>query len=110
MEIRIRDVCKLWGEASAEATLALNSATHTFRSRKFTCLLGPSGCGKSTLLHIIGGITPLSFGDVEIRDPESGRQLAPGHASVMVWQSFNLFPWLTVVKNVAFGLKMANVP
>jgi NitT/TauT family transport system ATP-binding protein len=109
VEIHIQDVCKLWGEASTEPTLAVNCATHTFPSGKFTCLLGPSGCGKSTLLHIIGGIVPLSFGHVDIKDPGTGRQFPLGQASIMVWQSFNLFPWLTVLKNVAFGLKMRGV-
>jgi NitT/TauT family transport system ATP-binding protein len=109
MEIRAQNVCKLWGQATAEPTLAINSATHTFGSRKFTCLLGPSGCGKSTLLQIIGGIAPLSLGEVQIIDPGTGQQVALGKESVMVWQTFNLFPWLTVIDNVAFGLKMAGL-
>src|SRR5215470_6576586 len=109
MEIRAQNVCKLWGQATAEPTLAINSATHTFGSRRFTCLLGPSGCGKSTLLQIIGGIAPLSLGKVQIIDPTTGQQVALGKESVMVWQTFNLFPWLTVIDNVAFGLKMAGL-
>jgi NitT/TauT family transport system ATP-binding protein len=110
MEIRVEDVCKLWGEETEDPTLAVSSATHTFGSRKFTCLLGPSGCGKSTLLQIIGGICPLSFGSVHITDPATGKEVGLGQASIMVWQSFNLFPWLTVVDNVSFGLKMTGVP
>lgn len=109
MEIRATDVSKLWGQDTAEPTLALDSASHTFGSHKFTCLLGPSGCGKSTLLQIIGGLTSHSAGEVVITDPDSGDTVAPGRQSVMVWQSFNLFPWLSVIDNVAFGLKMEGV-
>src|SRR3954470_1506916 len=84
-----------------EPTLAIDSATHTFGSQKFTGLLGPSGCGKSTLLQIMGGLAPLSLGSIQITDPATGRQVALGQESVMVWQTFNLFPWLTVIENVA---------
>lgn len=110
MEIRVQGVCKLWGQASTEPTLAIESATHTFGSQKFTCLLGPSGCGKSTLLQIMGGLSPLSLGSIQIIDPATEREVSLGQESVMVWQTFNLFPWLTVIENVAFGLKMDGVP
>lgn len=109
MEIVAQDVSKLWGQDTAEPTLAVDSATHKFGSRKFTCLLGPSGCGKSTLLQIIGGLTPSSGGKLEIRDPVSDSVIEPGRESVMVWQSFNLFPWLNVVDNVSFGLKLGGL-
>ena len=109
MEIRVENVCKLWGQETLEPTLAIDSATHTFGSQKFTCLLGPSGCGKSTLLQMIGGLSPLSLGRIQIRDPDTGRNVPLGQESVMVWQTFNLFPWLTVIENVAFGLKMKGI-
>src|SRR5687767_15714611 len=86
MEIRVENVCKLWGQETLEPTLAIDSATHTFGSQKFTCLLGPSGCGKSTLLQIIGGISPLSLGRIQIVDPDTGREVPLGQESVMVWQ------------------------
>jgi NitT/TauT family transport system ATP-binding protein len=109
MEIRVQDVSKLWGQDTAAPTLAVDSVTHTFGSQKFTCLLGPSGCGKSTLLQVIGGLSPLSSGAVHITDPTTGGEVEPGRESVMVWQSFNLFPWADVMENVAFGLKMAGI-
>lgn len=109
MEIRVQEVSKLWGQASAEPTLAVDNASHTFGSQKFTCLLGPSGCGKSTLLQIVGGLTPLSVGQVHITDLSTDREVELGRESVMVWQTFNLFPWLDVIENVAFGLKMEGV-
>jgi ABC-type nitrate/sulfonate/bicarbonate transport system ATPase subunit len=59
---------------------------------------------------MIGGISPLSLGRIQIFDPDTGREVALGQESVMVWQTFNLFPWLAVIDNVAFGLKMKGVP
>lgn len=109
MEVQVNAVSKIWGEETAEPILALESTTHTFASRKFTCLLGPSGCGKSTLLQIIAGLSSMSSGSIDIRDPENGRQVAMGEDSVMVWQNFNLFPWLNVRDNIAFGLKMEGI-
>lgn len=109
MEIRVQDVCKLWGQETTEPTLAVDTVTHTFRSQKFTCLLGPSGCGKSTLLQVMAGLTPFSVGNVYITDPATGNEVGLGQESVMVWQTFNLFPWLTVIENVAFGLKMDGI-
>ena len=106
MEVRAKDVAKVWGLETGEAIAALDSFTHVFASHRFTCLLGPSGCGKSTLLQMIAGLTPFSSGHIDIADPATGRQAALGAASTMVWQSFNLFPWLNVIDNIAFGLKM----
>ncbi len=71
-------------------------------SGEITCLLGPSGCGKSTLLKALGGFVAVSSGSITFE----GR---PIHSSipeiVMIFQDHNLFPWLTVRQNVAFGLK-----
>ena len=77
--------------------------------RRFSCLLGPSGCGKSTLIQIIGGLERASTGAIRITDPVNGRNQAIGTHSVMMWQGLNLFPWRSVIDNVAFGLEMAGV-
>ena len=109
MEVQVNDVSKVWGVDIDQPVEALESITHTFPSQRFTCLLGPSGCGKSTLLQIIAGLTSLTSGGVDVVDPGNGRRAALGENSTMVWQSFNLFPWLNVVDNIAFGLKMEGV-
>lgn len=73
--------------------------------REFMCVLGPSGCGKSTLIRIIAGLDTPTSGEVLLDgDPVEG----PGPDRGMVFQSYTLFPWLTVKKNVMFGLKMAG--
>jgi NitT/TauT family transport system ATP-binding protein len=109
MEVQVKGVSKIWGVDTDEPVMALDSFTHTFPSHKFACLLGPSGCGKSTLLQIIAGLSSLSEGRIDVVDPENGARAELGEDSIMVWQNFNLFPWLNVIDNIAFGLKMDGV-
>ena len=73
----------------------------------FITLLGPSGCGKSTLLRIIAGLDRPSSGRVML----DGRAVeGPGPDRGMVFQSYTLFPWLTVAENIAYGLRERGVP
>ena len=84
---------------------ALRDATFSMRDREFVCIVGPSGCGKTTLLKLIAGLlTPTSGEIVFNHPPASGR---PRNA--MVFQEHGLFPWMTVMENVAFGLEMQGV-
>src|SRR4051794_7037031 len=77
---------------------------------EFFCLLGPSGCGKTTTLNLIGGFVNPSDGEIWIRD-ERVDTLPPHRRSVnTVFQSYALFPHMSVRDNVGFGLKMARVP
>ncbi|ORM38229.1 ABC transporter ATP-binding protein [Williamsia sp. 1135] len=93
-----------------DGTTVLDSVDLTVRSGEFMVLLGPSGCGKSTLLRIIAGLEMPTEGNVvidgtEVTDvPPRERNLA------MVFQSYALYPHLTVAKNIAFPLKTAKVP
>jgi ABC-type nitrate/sulfonate/bicarbonate transport system ATPase subunit len=90
--------------------VALDHFSHRFSSRRFSCLLGPSGCGKSTLVQIVGGIESASSGRIRITDPDHPEKVRPpGADSVMVWQNLNLFPWRSVLDNVAFGLEMRGM-
>ncbi|CCG88781.1 ABC transporter ATP-binding protein [Erwinia piriflorinigrans] len=77
---------------------------------EFVTLLGPSGCGKSTLLRCIAGLTSVDSGQILLQ----GRDLVPlspqQRAIGMVFQSYALFPNMTVERNVAFGLKMQKLP
>ena len=74
--------------------------------REFVCLVGPSGCGKSTLVHLIAGLESPTSGRVLV----DGREVTgPGTDRVVVFQEAALFPWLTVLGNVEFGMKMAGV-
>ncbi len=111
MDVIVEDISKVWGAGDGNRVEALEKITHRFRSRRFACILGPSGCGKSTLLQIVGGLEKATSGQVRIVDPagQAGPRLV-GADSVMVWQNLNLFPWRSVLDNVAFGLEVRGVP
>ena len=80
----------------------INFQTHR---RELVCVIGPSGCGKSTLIRILAGLESHTTGEVLIDGkPVNG----PGRDRGMVFQGYTLFPWLTVKKNVMFGLEMNN--
>lgn len=73
---------------------------------EFVCIVGTSGCGKSTLLNILAGLIPASTGQVLLdQDPIRG----PGPDRGMVFQSYTLFPWLSVADNIGFGLKLRHL-
>ena len=74
---------------------------------QFACIVGPSGCGKSTLLSIAAGLVQPSEGEVLIDGtPES----EPGADRGMVFQSYSLYPWLSVRRNIEFGLEIKRLP
>jgi NitT/TauT family transport system ATP-binding protein len=88
-------------------TIALEPTTLSVDDRDFIAILGPSGCGKSTLLRIVAGLdTPTSGRVVLDGTPVTG----PGADRGMVFQSYTLFPWLTVRQNICFGLREKGVP
>ena len=83
-------------------TLALQPASLEVANNDFITILGPSGCGKSTLLRIVAGLDVPSAGEVLL---DGQRVAGPGADRGMVFQSYTLFPWLTVQQNVCFGLR-----
>ena len=87
--------------------VALEGVSCAFAAGKVTAIIGPSGCGKSTLLQIVRGFLEPSAGSIAYVGADGRPMPAPSMATV--WQSFNLFPWLTVEENVAFGLEIAGV-
>ncbi|MCA8245061.1 MULTISPECIES: ABC transporter ATP-binding protein [Burkholderia] len=83
--------------------VALDDISFRTHRREFVCVIGPSGCGKSTLIRILAGLDAQTSGDVLLDGkPVDG----PGADRGMVFQGYTLFPWLTVKKNVMFGLRM----
>ena len=110
MDVIAENITQMWGDPRGGGVLALDRFSHQFRSGRFTCILGPSGCGKSTLVQIVGGLEKATSGDIKIVNPHNSRSPRPiGADSVMVWQNGNLFPWRSVIDNVAFGLEVAGM-
>jgi NitT/TauT family transport system ATP-binding protein len=90
-------------ENGDKQTLALKDINLVMHRREFLCVVGPSGCGKSTLVRILAGLEQHSSGQVLLEGhPVTG----PGHDRGMVFQGYTLFPWLTVKRNVMFGLEV----
>ena len=90
-----------------EPVVALEEISLTVAEEEFVVIVGPSGCGKSTLLRLVAGLMEPTSGRMlldgrEIRGPSADRG--------MVFQSYTLFPWLTVQRNVEFGLSLRGVP
>jgi NitT/TauT family transport system ATP-binding protein len=85
--------------------LALDGVSFEVRRREFICVIGRSGCGKSTLIRTVAGLENPTGGEVRVDGKPVG---GPGPDRGMVFQSYTLFPWLTVRKNVGFGLKMSG--
>ena len=103
--IEIRDVSKVFGEGEDRVT-ALDGVTVTIRENEFFTLLGPSGCGKTTLLRLIAGFDYPSEGEVRLHGKDIAA-LPPYRRPInTVFQSYALFPHMTVGRNISFGLEM----
>ena len=88
-------------------TRALEPTNITVGDNDFLTILGPSGCGKSTLLRLVAGLDTPTTGEILLENRSVTR---PGPDRGMVFQSYTLFPWLTVAENIAFGLRERAVP
>jgi NitT/TauT family transport system ATP-binding protein len=100
--VAVDRVRKLYPKGSGDDVLVLDDVSLALASNEIVSLLGRSGCGKTTLLRIIAGLMPANAGEVRI----AGRPVAgPAPDVAMVFQSFALFPWLTVLENVEIGLE-----
>jgi NitT/TauT family transport system ATP-binding protein/sulfonate transport system ATP-binding protein len=106
--LEIEGVGRVFPGAGARAdTVALLPTTLTVEPNAFLTILGPSGCGKSTLLRIVAGLDQPTSGAVRL----NGHVIdGPGADRGMVFQSYTLFPWLTVADNIGFGLREKGMP
>ena len=101
-KVQIKAVEKIYDGRNGK-TVALNGVNLDIYDNEFICVVGPSGCGKSTLLNIIAGLHEASSGEVLV---DGVKVEGTGVDRGVVFQQYALFPWLTVKKNVMFGLKL----
>ena len=103
--VTLRDVAKAYG-----TTRVIEGIDLDITDGEFVVFVGPSGCGKSTLLRMIAGLEDISGGQVSIGDTVVN-EVAPAKRGVaMVFQTYALYPHMTVYNNMAFGLKQAKMP
>ena len=108
--VTYENVNKIYGEGSKNPVHALKDVSFTINPGELFCLLGPSGCGKTTLLRSTAGLEEISsgkmyYGDVDISTiPPYKRNIG------MVFQSFALYPHMSIFENVAYGLRVRKVP
>src|SRR3954469_21500687 len=104
-DVRLGGVNKTWGGAAA-----VEDITFSAPAGHLIALLGPSGCGKSTTLRLIAGLETASAGTIRIAERDV-TTLPPAKRGVsMVFQSYALFPHLSVAENIIFGLRVRDVP
>jgi len=103
----LRDLTVAFQRRRGGSVVAVDSLDLTVHDEEFVCIVGPSGCGKSTMLRVVAGLTRPSSGEVVL----DGIQVSgPGADRGMVFQSYTLFPWLTVEGNVEFGPRLSGHP
>ncbi|TYL10653.1 Aliphatic sulfonates import ATP-binding protein SsuB [Moorella thermoacetica] len=108
MEILLDNVTKAFAlnNNNRESFKVLDHISFVVKENEFVCLLGPSGCGKSTLLRMVAGLEKVDSGVISV----DGQEVQGPHPDrPMVFQDYALFPWLTVEKNIAFGLETKGI-
>ena len=104
MAIEIKNINKSFhGRGLDHDIKVLDDVNLNIEDGEFVCLLGPSGCGKTTLLRLIAGLDQPTSGEV-IADGETVKK--PSGDRAVIFQQYSLFPWLTVLENVMFGLNL----
>ena len=108
MSIELADISKTYFNVSnKEEIKAVNDISFNVEDGEFVSIIGPSGCGKTTLLRIISGLEQPSTGKIFLR----GKEIERPYGQVgLIFQEYALFPWMTVIDNIDFGLEIKNVP
>ncbi|HBR95028.1 MAG TPA: ABC transporter [Opitutae bacterium] len=102
IKLEVKDVSKSFNTAKGQIDV-LSPISFNVHRREFISVIGPSGCGKSTLIRMLAGLETVSGGQFLLDGKEAS---GPGADRGMVFQGYTLFPWLTVKKNVMFGLEV----
>jgi NitT/TauT family transport system ATP-binding protein len=101
--IEVKEISKVYVVGKkGQFLIALKDVSFAIETGAFICILGPSGCGKTTLLHLIAGFDSPTVGEVRHNGTVVGH---PSPARTVVFQQYGLFPWMSVAKNIEFGLK-----
>ena len=104
MGIEFHDVHLTYSSRN-RSVAALENVTLSVAEQEFVCLVGPSGCGKTTLLKLTAGLLAPDQGEIRFTNNKKKGALR----TAMVFQDHGLFPWMTVIDNMAFGLEMQGV-
>ncbi|HZB15626.1 MAG TPA: ABC transporter ATP-binding protein, partial [Nitrososphaeraceae archaeon] len=108
-KLEVKNITKRFKAIQGTDTISFNAIENiclSIEEGEFVCFVGPSGCGKSTLLNILAGLDKPTEGEIIL----NGQPVSEtGPDRIMVFQENALFPWLKVIDNVEFGLKMAGV-
>ena len=105
MSIEIKNINKSFKSKKTDQLSVLKDINLTIDDGELVCLLGPSGCWKTTLLRLIAGLDQPTSGEI-IANGE--KVIKPSGDRAVIFQQYSLFPWLTVLQNVTFGLEMTN--
>src|SRR5690242_5460314 len=103
-KIETRRVSKIYETAAGPVT-AVDDFSLDVADGEFVCIVGPSGCGKSTYLRMLAGLDTHSAGTIAIRPGDNPKR----PLNSVVFQEYAVFPWKTVIENVAFGLQMRGI-
>lgn len=106
-QVSIEGVSLRFGNSRAATVTALEDLSMEIPDKQFAVIVGPSGCGKSSLLTLLAGLNETSDGRCLV---DGNVVVRPGKERGMVFQGYSLFPWLTVRKNVEFGLSVNGMP
>ncbi|MDH4562588.1 ABC transporter ATP-binding protein [Pseudomonas sp. BN411] len=105
--LRVEQVCLRYNTPDGQTFTALENVSLSVPDQQFAVLVGPSGCGKSSLLYLTAGLAEPTSGEIYV----GGKRVeGPGPDRGMVFQSYTLFPWLSVRQNIEFGLKRKGMP
>lgn len=106
-KLEIRNLYQSYRKDDGSDLVVLDQVSFDVEDKEFVCILGSSGCGKTTLLRLIAGLDEALSGSIVL----DGQEMRGTSSKVgMVFQEYSLFPWRTVIDNIAFGLEMQGVP
>lgn len=105
-KLETRELTKVFKTRTGDEVIAVEKVNLELHANELVCLVGASGCGKSTLLNIMAGLLDPSEGEVRV---DGHPVLGPGPDRGMVFQSYTLYPWMSVADNIGFGLRIRGL-